>query len=467
MSSANAHHVIVGGGPAATNAVETIRQFDDGQSRITLVCDEPAHSRMALPYWLAAQIPRGHTFTGDDAYFQKLNVDTRIGVRATNLEPASSLLTLSDGNTLQYDDLLIATGSSPLSPAIPGIDLPGVQPLWTLAHTEGILQTTAHLQRPRVVLVGAGFIGFIVLNAMFKRGWQLAVAEREAHVLPRMLDHDAARLVESWLASRDVEVHTGTTVVAIRQAGDGSKSVQLENGQTIEADVVVIATGIRTNLDLVDGTGVETDEGILVNDRMQTNSPRIYAGGDVAQGPLLLSDQRAIHAIQPTAVDHGRVAGANMAGHEVHYPGSLLMNVVDVCGLQCVSYGNWNDPAAEAMTICNADGFVYRKLLWRDDQMVGAIFTGRPNDLGMLNDVGMVKGILQTQSSLGPWKKFLAENPFDVRRAYIASGVAEKLVNTTLTGRPTPSRQFHFGGAKPETKMGSSHAIYIGTKEEG
>ena len=156
-----------------------------------------------------------------------------------------------------------------------------------------------------------------------------------------------------------------------------------------------------------------------------------------------------------------------MAGHEVHYPGSLLMNVVDVCGLQCVSYGNWNDPAAEAMTICNVDGFVYRKLLWRDDQMVGAIFTGRPNDLGMLNDVGMVKGILQTQTSLGPWKQFLAENPFDVRRAYIASGVAEKLVNTTLTGRPTPARQFHFGGAKPETKMGSSHAIYVSTKEEG
>ncbi len=466
MNSNRTQHVIIGGGPVATNAIETIRQFDSGQSQITLVSNEPAHSRMALPYWLAGKIPREHTYTGDAAYFQRLGVETRFGLRATQIDPQARTLALSDGSTIRFDNLLIATGASPLVPPITGTDLDGVQPLWTLDHTQRLLDATGHLKKPRVVLVGAGFIGFIVLNAMFKRGWNLAVVERQAHVLPRMLDSGAARVVESWLAARNVQVHTGTSVDTIQQADDGSKSVRMGNGTTLNADIVILATGIRPNLELVSGTGIQTDEGILINDRMQTNFPHIYAGGDVAQGPVLLGDRRAIHAIQTTAVDHGRVAGANMAGQDVRYSGSLLMNIVDVCGLECASFGNWNDADAEEVTISNATGFVYRKLLWRDDQMVGAIFAGRANDVGMLNDVGMVKGILQTLSRLGTWKQYLTENPFDIRRAYIANDVASKLAVTTLLGKPTLARQFHFGDAKPATTIGTPHAIYVGTKED-
>ena len=465
-----AHHVIIGGGPAATNAIETIRQFGGQSDTITLVSDEPAHSRMALPYWLAGAIPREHTHTADDASYKKLGIDARIGRRVTKIDPQSSSIEVDGGaaknDTLKFDNLLIATGASPVAPPIAGADLPGVQPLWTLAHTESALRTAEAKKQPRVVLVGAGFIGFIVLGAIFKRGWQLAVVEREAHVLPRMLDADSAGLVETWLAARKVGVHTGTTVVGITQQKDGAKQVELASGKKLAADLVILATGIRPNLDLIAGTGIATDDGILVNDRMQTNFPHIYAGGDVAQGPVLFGDNPAIHAIQPTAVDHGRVAGANMAGQTVHYPGSLLMNVVDVCGLQCASFGNWDDPAAEAITIRNPDGFIYRTLLWRDDQPVGAIFTGRANDMGMLTDVGMVKGMLQTQSRLGPWKEYLRENPFDIRRAYVGAGVPQKLVSATLLGRPTSNRQYRFGNAPATTEVGSSHRVYVASSRQ-
>lgn len=456
-------HMIIGGGPAATNCIEAIRETDSA-AKITLICDEPAHSRMALPYWLAGNIPREHTHTADDAHFQSQGVEARIGSRVAKVDPASNSLTLDDGSSLDFQNLLIATGSSPLAPPIPGTDLPGVQPLWTLAHTESVLQATNGMENPRVVLVGAGFIGFIMLNAMFKRGWNLSVVERESHVLPRMLDAESAGIVQSWLGSQGVNVHAGATVQEIAAGDHGAKLVKLDNGNEIEADVVVIATGIKANIDLIDGSGIETDQGILVNDQMQTNFANIYAAGDIAQGPVLFGDDRAVHAIQPTAVDHGRVAGANMAGQETHYPGSLLMNIVDVCGLQSASFGAWDDPNADAMTISNPAGLIYRKLLWRGDQLVGAIFTGRPNDMGMLTDVGMVKGILQTQTSLGPWKQFLAENPFDIRRAYIGAGVAQKLVGSTLLGRPTKARTFKFGGAQVETAVGPSHATFVGTK---
>ena len=456
-------NIIIGGGPAATNAVETIRQLD-GKSEITLICDEPPHSRMALPYWLADQIPREHTYTGNDESLQKLKVDACIGQRVQKIDPQAKSVTLTDGSVLDFDNALIATGASPLDPPIPGKDLPGVQALWSLSDTDLALQTTAGMDKPRVVMVGAGFIGFIVLNAMFKRGWKLAVVEREKNVLPRMLDPGAATLVEDWLAGRGVAVHTNTTVQKISQADDGSKVVELAGGDSLPADLVILATGIQPNLDLVGDSGIQIDEGILVNDRMQTNFPFIYAGGDVAQGPVLFGDQPEIHAIQPTAVDHGRIAGANMCGQDVQYPGSLLMNVVDVCGLQTASFGNWSDASAEATTISHAGRHIYRKMLWQEDLMVGAIFAGQPTDMGMLTDVGMVKGILQTQTPMGPWKEFLRENPFDIRRAYIATGVAAKLAGSSLLGRPTKAREFHFGGAKPAAHVGKAHKVFVGTK---
>jgi len=459
------HHLIIGGGPAATNAIETIREFDGGRSTITLVGDEPAHSRMALPYWLAGRIPEAQTHTGDAAYFAQLKVATRFGVRVAAVDPQGRTVTLSDGSKLTFDNLLIATGSSPVHPPIPGADLPGVQPLWSLAHTDRVLKYAESLppkgRVPRVVLVGAGFIGFIVLNAMHKRKWQLAVVEREGQVLPRMLDAPAADHARRWLATRDVAVHCGVTVRQIRPQPDGAKAVELSDGRSLAADIVILATGIRPNLDLVQGSGIATGEAILVNDRMQTNFPHVYAGGDVAQGPVLSGAEKAVHPIQPTAVDHGRVAGANMAGHEVHYPGSLSMNVVDICGLQGASFGRWNDAAAEATTIDNPTGFIYRKLLWTDDRISGAIFTGRANDLGMLTDVGMVKGLMQTQTRLGPWKNYLRDNPFDIRRAYVGCGVAAKLAGTTLLGRPAKARQYRFGSAEPKVPANAAHAVFI------
>jgi len=457
-------HLIIGGGPAAINAIETIREFDGGNSQITLVSDEPAYSRMVLPYYLADKIPQRQVFTADDAYYERLKVERRIGSRVTKIDPKAKVVTLQDGSTLPFDDSLIATGASATIPPIPGANLPGVHPLWTLAHTEAVLQATKNSTRPEVVFIGAGFIGFIVLNAMFKRGWKLHVVEMADHVLPRMLDADSAALVEKWLQGKGVSLHLGTTAKEIKEA-KGRKQIALATGTTVSADLVIFATGIRASTDLVAGSGIAVDQGILVNDRMQTNLPFIYAAGDVAQGPDLLGDKLAVHAIQPTAVDHGRIAGANLAGQAVRYPGGLLMNILDACGLQCASFGRWGENA-EAMTISNPDRPVYRKLLWTGDQITGAVFVGPANDLGMLNDVGMVKGIMQTRTAFGPWKEYLRHHPFDVRRPYVGLQVARTLTRTTLLGRPSKPRQYRVDGlqAGPQVTQPQAHREFLGTK---
>jgi NAD(P)H-nitrite reductase large subunit len=422
---------------------------------------------MVLPYYLANQIPQQQLYTCDDAYFENLKVQCLIGKRVRLVNPNEKTVTLEDGQTLPFDDLLIATGSSAVIPPIPGANLPGVYPVWTLGHTEAVLQLARIKPKPEVVFVGAGFIGFIVLNAMHKRGWKLHVVEIADHVLPRMLDSESAGLVENWLRMKNIALHLGTTVQEISEK-EGRKQIKLKNGETLAADLVIVATGIEPNLELVADSGIRVDQGILVNERMQTNFPFIYAAGDVAQGPDLLGDKPAVHAIQPTAVDHGRVAGANMAGQDIRYPGSLLMNVLDACGLQCVSFGRWADGSAEAMTINNTDRPVFRRLLWTGDQITGAIFVGQASDIGMLNDVGMVKGIMQTRTSLGTWKDFLREHPFDIRRPYVATKVGQKLVQTTLLGRATKSRQYRFQNRQPAPQVTrpQAHQDYVGTKAE-
>src|SRR5437764_4085039 len=133
-------HLIIGGGPAAINAIETIREFDGGNSHITLVSDEPAYARMVLPYYLADKIPQRQVFTADDAYYDRLKVERRIGGRVAKIDSKAKTATLQDGQALPFDNLLIATGSSATIPPIPGADLPAVHPLWTLAHTEAVLQ---------------------------------------------------------------------------------------------------------------------------------------------------------------------------------------------------------------------------------------------------------------------------------------------------------------------------------------
>jgi len=458
-------HVIVGGGPAATNAVETIRLCDAGSSRIVLVSDEPAHSRMAIPYWLCGKIPREHTYTGDEAYFRRLGVETRFGTRVVGLDTSKNTVQLQDGTLIAYDSLLLATGARPIQPEMPGADLPGVLPMWTLAQAERAIKILETVSDPRVVLVGAGFIGFIVLNALYKRGCRLTVIEREQQVLPRMLDSAGAHLVHLWLKEKQVALHTGQTVAEIRQQANGTKEVHLTNGTIIPADLVILAVGIRPNVELAQAAGIAVEDGILVNDRMQTSVPNVYAGGDVAQGPVLFSSKRQIHAIQPTAVDHGRVAGANMAGRDVRYPGSLAMNIVDVCGLQTASFGLWDSGAEHVLTINNPRDKVYRKLVWKDDQVVGAIFIGRATDMGMLTDVGMVKGMIQSQVRLGPWKLYLEENPFDLRRAYVASGVPQKLLATTLLGMPTRPRGYTPEPA-PSITPGAPHTIFVEAKRQ-
>jgi NAD(P)H-nitrite reductase large subunit len=182
---------------------------------------------------------------------------------------------------------------------------------------------------------------------------------------------------------------------------------------------------------------VNVRQGIVVDERLRSNVPNVYAAGDVAEGRDLISGQAAVHAIEPTAQEHGRVVGANMAGKDVRYRGSLIINIVEVCHLDAASFGAWDDGRAEVIASVKKDRNAYRKLLFTGERLTGAIIIGRSNDIWTTNDVGMLKGLVQSGQPLGRFKEYLRGNPFDVKTAFVAAKTVSALLPETVLGRPS------------------------------
>ena len=427
-------HLIIGGGTAGMNAMRTIRAEEREPSEITLVTAERPYSRMVLPYYLDKTIAESHVFTATAAQLAQWNVKTHIGRRATGLDVNLNVCTLDDGTRIEYDDCLIATGSSAVRAPVPGADLPGVHSFWTLDEARGVIG--AIRRGSHVVMVGAGFISFTILNSILSLGAKLTIVELAPRILPRMVDAVGAELVESWLKAHGVTVRTNVKLARIEDA-KGKKRLKFSTGPEIVCDAVIMATGIRTNLEWLKGAGININQGIVVDERLRSNAPNVYAAGDVAEGRDLISGRAAVHAIEPTAQEHGRVVGANMAGKSISYKGSLIINIVEVCHLDAASFGAWDDAKAEAVSALKKDRNAYRKLLFRGDRLIGAIIIGRSNDIWTTNDVGMLKGLVQTGISLGPFKNYLKANPFDVKTAFIASKTTSTLLPETVLGRPS------------------------------
>jgi NAD(P)H-nitrite reductase large subunit len=429
-----ARHLIIGGGTAGMNAMRAIREEERERSEITLVAAEKPYSRMVLPYYLDRSIAESHVFTATAAVLAQWGVKTLVGRRAAHLDVRANACTLDDGTRIEYDDCLIATGSSPVRAPVPGADGARVHSFWTLDQCRDLIAQTK--AGHHVVMVGAGFISFTILNSILALGAKLTIVEIAPRILPRMIDAAGAELTERWLRQHGVAVRAGATLTRIEDAGAG-KRLSFEGGPDLDADVVIMATGIRTNLEWLKDSGITINRGVVVDAHLRSNVPNVYAAGDVAEGQDRISGRAEVHAIEPTAQEHGRVVGANMAGKDVSYHGSVLMNIVEVCHLDIASFGVWDDPKAEAVSGLKPDRPAYRKLLFTGDRLTGAIILGPSSDIWTTNDVGMLKGLVQSGVSLARFKGHLRRNPFDVKPAFIASKTTSALLPETVLGRPS------------------------------
>ena len=408
------HHLILGAGPAGVIAAETIRKHapDD---RITLVGDErePPYSRMAIPYLLVGNIKEAGTYLRKNvSHFasQRINL---INARATKVDAAAKTVTLDNGQTLAFDRLLIATGSHPAHPPIPGIDLPGVETCWTLADARAI----AARARPgaRVLQLGAGFIGCIIMEALQKRGVALTVVEMGDRMVPRMMGEVAGNMIRDWCEQQGVRVYTGHKVERIEKGEGDALKVQLSGGTVLDADLVISATGVRPAIGYLEGSGVKCLLGVLTDERMQTNVPGIYAAGDCAEAFDPFTQKTVVSAIQPNAADQARVAALNMVGQATPLKVVTQINVLDTLGLISTSFGNWQGlPGGEHAELTDTAAGRHLSLQFKDDVLVGC------NSVGMTQQVGVMRGLVEGQVKLGAWKDRLLADPNLLTQAYLA-----------------------------------------------
>jgi NAD(P)H-nitrite reductase large subunit len=413
-------HVILGNGPAGVVASETIRKADP-DADITMIGDEPEppYSRMAIPYLLQGDIQEDGTYLRKDAgHFERLRINVVAG-HCERVDTKARQVTLKDGATLSFDRLLIATGAHATRPPVAGIDLPAVQTCWTLADARAI----AARAKPgsRVLQVGAGFIGCIILEALATRGVHLTVVEMGDRMVPRMMTPVAGGMIRTWCEKKGVRVHTKARVVSIRPDMDraGSVFVKLDSGDELPADLVISAAGVKPNVAFLAGSHVATDLGVLVDDQLRTNVPEVYAAGDVAESTDFSTGERGINAIQPNAVDQGRVAGLNMVGKETHFVGALAINVLQTLGLISSSFGKWwGEIDGESAEVVDAENFRYLSLQFKGDILIGA------TSIGLTENVGVLRGLIQSRRRLGPWKDELLSDPTRIMQASLAGSVA-------------------------------------------
>ncbi len=409
------HHVIIGAGPAAVAAAEHLKKYDSN-SKVTMLAAEevPPYSRMAIPYYLAGNIAAEGTYLRKrDSYFEQAGIIVK-HARASEVDASAKTVALLGGDSIAYDKLLIAAGATAVKPPIPGIDLDGVYNCWSLADAHKIIQRAQ--PGSKVILMGAGFIGCIILEALAARNVDLTVVEMEEHMVSRMTNKTMSAMIKSWCEEKGVRVLTSTRIEQINAGNDSPLSATTSAGDTLSADLVICAAGVRSNTAFLDGSGIDVDMGIVVDDFMQTNVEHVYAAGDVAQGKDFSSNDYYVQAIQPTAVEHGKIAAHNMTlGHKTPHVGNVNMNILDTLGLISTSFGLWMGvKGGEQSEFCDTKNYRYLNLQFDKDIMVGA------SSLGMTQHVGVMRGLIQTRVALGSWKNKLMEDPNRIAEAYLA-----------------------------------------------
>lgn len=376
--------VIVGSGPAAVFAVEAIRKRDP-ESRIVLVTADPyaAHSPVMLSYWMAGGNGLERLFFRDPSWTERMKVELRTACRATSLQPASRKLVLENGDELGYDRLLIATGAVPINLPLPGVDAKGVGAFRTLRDADALLGEEGRVER--VVIIGGGFIGLKLACHLKERGIEVSVLEKEEKLAFRMLDRKASALIQEKLRSRGITVETKVEVTKVFSEKGWVSGVGTGDGRLVPCQRLVQAVGVRPNVQWLSDSGIALKGGILVDERMRTNLPNVYAAGDVVFMRDSITGERVHNATWPAATRQGIVAGTNMAGGDLSVVHNFALNALNLFGLQVMAAGSaFYDEPDGVEIVSEEKGELYRKKVFKENRLIGFLLIGDVSEAGYL-----------------------------------------------------------------------------------
>ena len=379
------NYVIVGNSAAAIGCVEGIRQVDTKGS-ILIVSDEPHHtySRPLISYLLWGKTDRQRMKYRPDSFYEDNKVDTLFGVKATALHPEEHTLELDNGETVTYGKLLLATGSRPFIPPMEGLDQ--VEKKFTfMTLNDALALEEAITPDSKVLSVGAGLIGLKCAEGIFEKVASLTVVDLANRILPSILDEEGSKLVQEYIEKKGVKFYLSDSVAKFE---DGM--ARLNSGAEVEYDVVVIAVGVRPNVELAQQAGIDVNRGILTDVHCATSAADVYAAGDCTVSHNIASDQDQILALLPNAYMQGETAGIEMAGGEANYDKAIPMNAMGMLGLHMITAGVYD---GEVYKEQNCEG--YKKLFVKDGKLKGYILIG-----DVIKRAGIYTSLIREQTPL-------------------------------------------------------------------
>ena len=375
------HYVIIGNGGAGVSALQTIREIDK-KSDITIISREQysAYSPCSLPNLIGGEVDKPTIFRFDKQFYNRLNAKFMKNTEALQIFPKNKEVKLAKGKSIKFDKLLIAAGAKTITPeGVKGLELDGVHIMDTL---DSALEILDHIKQgvKHAVIIGGGFMGVETATMLRKRGIDVTIVEMLSHILSRTLDSDISEKVVEILKQHGIKIVLNDIVKSI----DGDKKVTCVslNKTKLICDMVILAIGVRSNIEIVEGSGIKTNQGIIVDLKMQTNKEDIFAAGDITEVREQIEGVQGSFAIWPNAIEQGRIAGLNIAEKHTKYDGAEVVNVLDVFDTPIVAMGRTAKEIGKCKVISRFTPQFSKKILLKNNRIVGLQFIGTIRNTG-------------------------------------------------------------------------------------
>jgi len=381
----NTQYLIIGTSAAGLGAAIKLRNIDQSSSIICLTAEkEMPYNRCLLADYLAAGKTEDQVMTRRQDFFDDNNITLIRDARVVSIHREDKFVSLQDGRTINYDKLFVGVGRSGWVPEVSGSDLSGVFTFYGLNDTNRIISFIETKKIKTAVVVGAGLSGVECADALSSRDLVVHLIEREAHVLPSQFDSAGGYFLADQMKQHNVMFYGADQLVKISGHGQAS-SVLLHSGKRIETDMVVFAIGGRINSELAKNADLQIhNNGILVNQHMQTSDKNIFAGGDVCVVKDLLTGELTQSCLWPDAVMQGMVAAASMAGEKRIYPGTLVVTSSNIYDKTFVTCGPISNSSSEYKEIIKKGDDFYHKYLLQGGKLKGFAMVGNVSGVGQL-----------------------------------------------------------------------------------
>lgn len=395
--------VIVGAGIAGVSAAEAVREHMPNAEILLLSKEsELPYYRLNLTRFLAGEIDDDALPMYPRSWYEERRIELRLGAEVASIDPDGHEAALKDGTCEHFDKLVLACGAHPFLPPIPGVDSPGVTAIRTADDARALLERVS--DGTPCACIGGGILGLETAGALARRGARVTLFESFGHLLPRQLNHAAARLLESHVENLGIRIQRNARISAVSGAAP-ALSVDLASGDAVPAEVVTVTTGIRSNTHLARKAGLMVKSGIVVDAHLAASHPDIFAVGDAAEFGGIVS------GLWEPARYQGSIAGMNAAGGRAEFGGLPRMNTLKVLGLHMFSIGVIQPEDGSYQEVAEEQEGVYRRFLFHDNRLVGAILVG---------DTAAAAGISRAMKESVDFSDLLTEQP-------AASSIAEYL----------------------------------------